>query len=87
MREQTTGYNYQVTPAGVVTDLIPSGVGYGHGQFIQLADGTYLSIGGGIGSNNGTSNLITRIFPPTVRTVSVGGGGAAGGFRLHGGGW
>jgi hypothetical protein len=48
VREQTTGYNYQVTPAGVVTDLIPSGVGYGHGQFIQLADGTYLAIGGGL---------------------------------------
>ena len=42
VREMTSGFTYQVTPAGVVTTLITS-VQYGNAQAIQLADGSLLS--------------------------------------------
>ncbi|MCY2950353.1 MAG: hypothetical protein NTZ71_19475, partial [Planctomycetota bacterium] len=67
VREMTTGFTYQVTPAGVVTTL-NSSVQYGNAQAIQLADGSYLSA---------LNNTISRISMPN-KAVVVGGGGAAG---------
>ena len=63
----SSGFTSQVTPAGVVTPLIPQTTA-SYAPVVQLADGTYLSSFGG---------NIYRISSPT-KTVTVGGSGADG---------